>query len=82
LPHQFLGPEAEFFLFNDVRYGGGINSSFYYIDSVEGWWKSGEDLRPNLGAQIPPKRGYFPVPPMDTQQDVRSRIVLALEAVA
>ncbi len=78
---SFWGPEAEFFLFNDVRYGGGTNSSFYYIDSVEGWWKSGEDLRPNLGAQVPPKRGYFPVPPMDTQQDVRSKIVLALEAV-
>ncbi len=76
---SYWGPEAEFFLFNDVRYGGGTNSSFYYIDSNEGWWKSGEDLKPNLGAQIPPKRGYFPVPPADTQQDVRSRIVLALE---
>jgi glutamine synthetase len=78
---SYWGPEAEFFLFSDVRYGGGTNSSFYYIDSVEGWWKSGEDLKPNLGAQIPAKRGYFPVPPMDTQQDVRSKIVLALEAV-
>jgi glutamine synthetase len=78
---SYWGPEAEFFLFNDVRYGGGTNSGFYYVDSVEGWWKSGEDLMPNLGAQIPPKRGYFPVPPADTQQDVRSKIVLALEAV-
>jgi glutamine synthetase len=78
---SYWGPEAEFFLFNDVRYGGGTNSSFYYVDSQEGWWKSGEDLKPNLGAQIPPKRGYFPVPPTDTQQDVRSRIVLALEKV-
>ncbi len=59
---SYWGPEAEFFMFNDVRYGGGVNSAFYFIDSVEGWWKSGEDLRPNLGAQIPPKRGYFPVP--------------------
>lgn len=75
---SFWGPEAEFFMFSDVRYGGGTNSSFYYIDSPEGWWKSGEDLQPNLGAQIPPKRGYFPVPPMDTQQDVRSKIVMAL----
>src|SRR5512140_3141287 len=64
---SFWGPEAEFFLFNDVRYGGGTNSSFYFIDSVEGWWKSGEDLGPNLGGQIAPKRGYFPVPPTDTQ---------------
>lgn len=78
---SFWGPEAEFFLFSDVRYGGGINSSFYFIDSNEGWWKSGEDLKPNLGAQIGPKRGYFPVPPADTQQDVRSKIVLALESV-
>jgi glutamine synthetase len=78
---SYWGPEAEFFLFNDVRYGGSSNSSFYYVDSREGWWKSGEDLEPNLGAQIPPKRGYFPVPPTDTMQDVRSKIVLALEAV-
>ncbi len=78
---SYWGPEAEFFLFDDVRYGGGTNSSFYYIDSREGWWQSGESLGPNLGAQIPPKRGYFPVPPADTMQDVRSRIVLALEKV-
>jgi glutamine synthetase len=78
---SYWGPEAEFFMFNDVRYGGGTNSSFYYIDSQEGWWKSGEDLKPNLGAQIQPKRGYFPVPPTDTLQDVRSRIVMTLEAV-
>ena len=78
---SYWGPEAEFFLFNDVRYGGSSNSSFYHIDSREGWWQSGEDLGPNLGAQIPPKRGYFPVPPTDTMQDVRSKIVLALEAV-
>jgi len=77
---SYWGPEAEFFLFNDVRYGGGTNSGFYFIDSQEGWWQSGEDLKPNMGAQIPPKRGYFPVPPADTMQDVRSRIVLALQA--
>ncbi|GAB4545213.1 MAG: type I glutamate--ammonia ligase [Anaerolineae bacterium] len=78
---SYWGPEAEFFLFNDVRYGGSANSAFYYVDSREGWWQSGQDLGPNLGAQIPPKRGYFPVPPTDTMQDVRSKIVLALEAV-
>jgi glutamine synthetase len=77
---SYWGPEAEFFLFNDVRYGGGTNNSFYYVDSQEGWWKSGESLGPNLGGQIQPKRGYFPVPPADSLQDVRSRIVLALEA--
>jgi glutamine synthetase len=77
---SFWGPEAEFFLFSDVRYGGGTNSSFYYVDSPEGWWQSGETLKPNLGAQIAPKRGYFPTPPADTLQDVRSKIVLALIA--
>ena len=48
----FMGPEAEFFLFDSVRYGGGTNSSFYFIDSAEGWWNSGEELSrlgPNLG---------------------------------
>jgi glutamine synthetase len=78
---SYWGPEAEFFIFNDVRYGGGTNSSFYYIDSQEGWWNSGADLKPNLGGQIAPKRGYFPVPPTDTLQDVRSKIVMALESV-
>lgn len=77
---SYWGPEAEFFIFNDVRYGGGVNSSFYFIDSQEGWWKSGEDLKPNLGGQIAPKRGYFPVPPADTLQDLRSKMVMSLEA--
>ena len=78
---SYWGPEAEFFLFSDVRYGGNSNSSFYFIDSQEGWWNSGKDLHPNLGGQIPQKSGYFAVPPTDTQQDVRSQIVLALEGV-
>ncbi len=77
---SYWGPEAEFFLFNDVRYQVEPYMSFYAVDSQEGWWNSGKDLNPNPGAQIPPKRGYFPVPPADTLQDVRSRIVLALEA--
>ena len=80
----FFGPEAEFFLFNDVRYGGGINSSFYFVDSAEGWWNSGKELSqlgPNLGAQIPPKGGYFPVPPADSLQDVRSQMVLTMEDI-
>ena len=78
---SYWGPEAEFFIFNDVRYGGGTNQGFYYIDSQEGWWNSGKELNPNLGGQIPPKRGYFPVPPADTLQDLRSKMVIALERV-
>jgi glutamine synthetase len=77
---SYWGPEAEFFIFNDVRYGGGTNSAFYHIDSQEAWWNSGADLKPNLGGQIPAKRGYFPVPPADTLQDVRSKMVLAIES--
>jgi glutamine synthetase len=79
----YIGPEAEFFVFDSVRYGGGTNSSFYFLDSSEGWWNSGAELGklgPNLGGQIPPKRGYFPVPPTDSLQDLRSRMVLAMEA--
>jgi glutamine synthetase len=62
-----------------VRYASDTRSSYYYIDSVEGWWNSGTEGRPNLGGQIQPKRGYFPVPPADTQQDIRSKIVMTLE---
>ncbi len=76
------GPEAEFFVFDDVRYSSSTNSAFYSVDSKEGWWNSGS---PNsdgvgLGAQIPPKRGYFPTPPADTLQDLRSKMVLVLES--
>lgn len=80
----FFGPEAEFFLFNDVRYGNDINSSYYFVDSEEGWWNSPKkfgDLGPNLGGQIPPKGGYFPCPPVDSLQDVRSLMMLTMEAI-
>ncbi len=76
----FFGPEAEFFIFDNVRYSSGTQESYYHIDSEEGWWNSGRADRQNFGGQISPKRGYFPVPPTDTLQDVRSEIVMALEA--
>jgi len=75
----FIGPEAEFFIFDNVRYSSNTNESYYHIDSDEGWWNSGRADRQNFGGQISPKRGYFPVPPTDTLQDVRSEIVMALE---
>jgi len=75
----YIGPEAEFFIFDNVRYSSGTNESYYHIDSEEGWWNSGRGDRQNFGGQISPKRGYFPVPPTDTLQDVRSEIVMALE---
>jgi glutamine synthetase len=76
---SYWGPEAEFFLFDSVIYGEGTNRAFYQVDSAEAWWNSG--VEGGKGGQIPPKRGYFPVPPTDTKQDVRSKIVLALESV-
>jgi glutamine synthetase len=76
---SYWGPEAEFFLFDSVIYGEGTNRAFYQVDSAEAWWNSG--VEGGKGGQIPAKRGYFPVPPTDTKQDVRSKIVLALESV-
>ncbi len=77
---SFWGPEAEFFIFDDVKYESTPYSSYYAIDSNEGWWKSGANLDPNLGSQIQAKRGYSPVPPVDSFQDVRSDMMLNLIA--
>ncbi len=75
---SYWGPEAEFFIFDSARYGSNTNSAFYEVDSREGWWNSAKERGQNLGGQIAPKRGYFPVPPTDTLQDVRSKMVLAM----
>src|SRR5512139_482575 len=75
----FFAPEAEFFVFDGVRYSSGTNEAFYSIDSEEAWWESGRSDRKNFGGQISPKRGYFPVPPTDTLQTLRSRFMLAME---
>ncbi len=74
----FIGPEPEFYLFNDVRYDQTSHSGYYYVDSDEGIWNSGRDEKPNLGYKIPYKRGYFPVPPSDTLQDIRTEMMLNL----
>ncbi len=76
----FMGPEAEFFIFDNIRYSSNTYEAYYHIDSEEDWWNSGRADKQNFGGQISPKRGYFPVPPTDTLQDVRTEIVLALEA--
>ena len=75
----YFAPEAEFFVFDGVRYSSGTNEAFYSIDSEEAWWESGRSDRPNYGGQIGAKRGYFPVPPTDTLQTLRSRFMLAME---
>jgi glutamine synthetase len=77
----FFGPEAEFFVFDDVRYDVSNNSSFYMVDSVEGAWNSGSDEGPNLGHKPRFKEGYFPCPPNDRLQDLRSEMLLTLEAI-
>ena len=74
-----FGPEAEFFVFDDIRYDQQMNRSFYYIDSVEGGWNTGKIEDPNLGYKIRPKEGYQPVPPTDTLQDIRSEMLLTME---
>ena len=76
----YFGPEAEFFIFDDVRYESSQRSAFYSLDSEEGAWNSGRDEGGNLGGKIGFKGGYFPVAPQDTQQDIRSEMVRVMEA--
>jgi len=75
----FIGPEAEFFIFDDVRYDSASNHAFYSLDSNEGTWNTGRDEFPNLGHKPRHKEGYFPVPPTDKFQDIRSEMMLTLE---
>ncbi len=75
---SYWGPEMEFFIFDDIRFDQTENSGYYFIDSVEGEWNSGRDEKPNLGYKPRYKEGYFPVPPHDSQQDLRSEIILTL----
>ncbi|MEW6756530.1 MAG: type I glutamate--ammonia ligase [Candidatus Latescibacterota bacterium] len=73
-----FGPEAEFFVFDEIRYDQQTNAGYYYIDSVEGRWNSGRDEKPNLGYKPAYKGGYFPTPPVDSQQDLRSEMILTM----
>jgi glutamine synthetase len=75
----YFGPEAEFFIFDDVRFYQDQRSAFYQVDSIEGIWNSGRDEKPNLGFKPRYKEGYFPVPPMDHFQDLRSEMILTME---
>ena len=74
----YFGPEAEFFVFDDVRFDSAPNGSFYHVDSVEGRWNSGKDEGPNLGYKPRYKEGYFPVPPTDAMMDLRNEMVTNL----
>jgi glutamine synthetase len=75
----YFGPEAEFFVFDDIRFDTRPDASFFYIDSVEAQWNTGKDEGPNLGYKPRHKQGYFPVPPMDHFQDLRSEMTAELE---
>lgn len=77
----FFGPEAEFFIFDDIRFDQNEHMGYYYIDSIEGRWNSGRDEQPNLGYKPRYKEGYFPVPPTDSQQDLRSEMMITLEKI-
>lgn len=78
----FFAPEAEFFIFDDVRYEVTQGKSFYAVDSEEAAWNTGrEEEGGNLGNKTPHKGGYFPVSPVDKQADIRDDIVLKLEEV-
>ncbi|MFQ5894203.1 MAG: type I glutamate--ammonia ligase [Nitrospinota bacterium] len=77
----YFGPELEFYILDDVRFDQSYNHGFYFIDSAEGAWNSGTEEMPNLGYKPRYKEGYFPVPPTDSLQDIRSEMVLALESI-
>jgi glutamine synthetase len=70
----YFGMEAEFFIFDDVRYNQDVRSGQYSLDSGEGQWNMGREEKPNLGHKIRFKEGYFPVPPTDSQQDIREEM--------
>ncbi len=74
----FVGPEAEFFIFDDIRYDQTSDHGFYFVDSVEGQWNRGKDEGPNLGYKLRYKEGYFPVPPADSLMDLRNEMMVMM----
>lgn len=75
---SYWGPEAEFFIFDQARYDQNSHSGYYFIDSDEGVWNAGKE-GVNLGGKIRHKEGYFPVAPTDTQQDIRSEMIIEMQ---
>jgi glutamine synthetase len=75
----YFGPEAEFFIFDDVRFGCGMNKGFYFVDYAESAENSGTEYDSgNLGHRPAVKGGYFPVPPVDSAQDIRSEMLAVM----
>nr|WP_027020853.1 type I glutamate--ammonia ligase [Corynebacterium sputi] len=79
----FFGAEAEFYVFDSVKYATDTNVGYYEVDSVEGWWNRGEDTNPdgstNLGYKTRMKGGYFPTAPYDHYQDLRDEMCQELD---
>ena len=71
----YIGPEAEFFVFDDVRFDARANEAYYHLDSIEGEWNRGRVENPNLGYKLRHKEGYFPVPPADQLMDIRNEMM-------
>ena len=78
----YFGPEPEFFIFDDARWGDNLNSAYYEIDSEEGSWNSDRPFEEgNIGHRPGVKGGYFPVPPVDSQQNIRAAMCAAMESM-
>lgn len=75
---SYFGPEAEFFIFDSARFDQAANSGYYFINSEEGIWESGKEGA-NSGYKPRHKEGYFPVSPTDSQQDIRTEMILEME---
>jgi glutamine synthetase len=74
----YIGPEAEFFIFDDIRFDAKPNEAYYHIDSIEGEWNRGRVEGPNLGYKLRHKEGYFPVPPADALMNIRNEMMLTM----
>ncbi|MFP4637519.1 MAG: type I glutamate--ammonia ligase [Spirochaetaceae bacterium] len=77
----YFGPEAEFFILDDIRFDQNEHEGYYFLDSVEGRWNTGREEMPNLGYKPRYKEGYFPVPPTDSIHDIRSEMVLYMQSL-
>ncbi|TWT88438.1 Glutamine synthetase [Pseudobythopirellula maris] len=74
----YIGPEAEFFVFDDVRFDHRPNEAFYFLDSGEAEWNRGADEGPNLGHKLRHKEGYFPCPPADQLMNLRNEMMQSM----
>jgi len=84
----FIGPEAEFFIFDHVAFDQTVNRAYYEVDTHQGFWNRGagfgdhaDGAKPNLGYTLRPQEGYFPALPADTHSDLRARMLVTLEAM-